>query len=375
MLDINIVEVESPAQLVDFITYPNHLYSGDPNYVTPLLFERKGFFNFLKNPFYRLARVKLFLAMRQQKVVGRVATCVNFKHNDYHNEQVGFFGFFDTPDEYDIAQKLLKVAMITLKREGMEKMRGPMNFSTNHECGFLVEGFDRPPVVMMTYNHPHQVQLAEKFGLKKVMDLVAYRITKEDGISERIQKVVQKMQARSGITLRQIKMSDFDGELGRIRQIYNTAWASNWGFVPMDDAEFEHMAKNLKQIIDPDIVLLAEHDGKPVAFSLALPDINKVLIRLDGTLFPFGIVKLLWHTRIRNKIDSVRLVTFGVIPEYQKRAIDSMLYIETFKRGVEKGYHEAELSWILETNELMCRASEEMGAKLYKKYRIVEMPL
>ncbi|HUV29769.1 MAG TPA: N-acetyltransferase [Acidobacteriota bacterium] len=375
MATFEVVEVESSAQLRQFIRCPNRLYKGDPNYVPPLLSERREFFDFQRNPFYRTARVKLFLALQGSEVVGRVATCINFRHNDVHQERVGFFGFLDTPDDYEIAQKLLKVAMITLKTEGMEKMRGPMNFSTNHECGFLVEGFDRPPAVMMTYNHPYQVQLAEKFGLKKVMDLIAYRLTKEDGISERIQRVVAKTRQRTNITLRGLRLSDFDNEIKRIQEVYNTAWAANWGFVPMDGAEFEHMAANLRRVIDADLVLIAEHGDRPVAFSLALPDVNKGLIHLNGRLFPLGVLKLLWHTKLRNKIDSVRLITFGVMPEYQKRGIDSMMYIETFVRAVAKGYREAELSWILETNELMCRACEEMGAKPYKKYRIVEMPL
>jgi len=375
MATIEIIEAGSRALLREFIKYPNRLYRGDPNYVTPLLSERLEFFDTQKNPFYRGAKVKLFLAQRDGETVGRIATCVNYKHNEFHHEKTGFFGFFDTPDDWEIAQKLLKVAMITLKKEGMEQMRGPTNFSTNHECGFLVEGNGQPPVVMMTYNYPYQVQLSERFGLKKAMDLVGFRITKADGISKRIERVVEKVKKRSNINIRSIELSDFDNEVKLIRQIYNSAWAANWGFVPMDDAEFDYMAKNLRQIVDPRVVLIAEHEKKPVAFSMALPDINEALIHLKGRLLPFGILKLLWHTKIRSKIDRVRMVTFGVIPEYRMKAIDSMLYIETYRRGVEHGYLEAELSWILETNTLMCRAAEEMGARAYKRYRIMEMPL
>ncbi|MFQ6008626.1 MAG: N-acetyltransferase, partial [Candidatus Zixiibacteriota bacterium] len=232
MANIDIVEVESTAQLKKFITYPNQLYHGDPYYVPPLLAERLEFFNFKKNPFYRCARVKLFLAQENGRIKGRIATCVNYSHNEFHNERVGFFGFFDCPDDYEIASKLLRVAMITLKRAGMEKMRGPMNFSTNHECGFLVEGFDSPPMVMMTYNHSYLPALAEKFGLKKVMDLLAYKLTKEDPIPKRIQSVVDKMQQRLQITVRNLNLSDFDNEVRRIESIYRSAWEHNWGFVP-----------------------------------------------------------------------------------------------------------------------------------------------
>jgi len=375
MPNIEVVEVESSAQLKKFISYPNELYRSEPNYVTPLLSERKEFFDREKNPFYKTASVKLFLAMRGREVVGRIATCINYNHNQVHEEQVGFFGFFDCPDDYEIASTLLKVAMITLKKAGMEKMRGPMNFSTNHECAFLVEGFDSPPTVMMPFNQPYLPRLAEKFGLKKVMDLVAYRITREDPISERMQKVVKKMQARSRITIRGIKMSDFNNELQRVKTIYDNAWELNWGFVPMGEEEFDYVARGLKQIVDPELALIAEFEGKPVAFSLALPDFNQALIHLKGRLFPTGLLKLLWHTKVRNKVRCVRLIMFGVVPEFQRRGIDSLMYVETYNRAIARGYDWAELSWILETNELMRRAAEQMGGKLFKRYRVVEMPL
>lgn len=375
MARIEVVEVESSSQLRKFINYPNILYRDDPNYVAPLIAERKEFFDRARNPFYKKASVKLFLAKCNGDVVGRIATCVNYTHIEYHEEQVGFFGFFDCPDDYEIGSTLLKVAMIELKRAGMEKMRGPMSFSTNHECGFLVEGFDSPPTVMMTYNQPYLPKIAEKFGLKKVMDLLSFIITKDDPIPERIQNVVDKMTERSKVKLRTLKMRDFEKEVGRINDIYNAAWQYNWGFVPMDRAEFDYVAKNLKQIVDPDLVFIAEYEGRPVAFSLALPDINQALIHLKGRLFPLGLLKLLWHTKVRNKIDGIRMITFGVVPEFQKRGIDSAMYIATYKRGVGKGYKWAELSWMLETNELMVRAAKQMGGKPLKKHRIVELPL
>jgi GNAT superfamily N-acetyltransferase len=375
MSAIEVVEVESASLLRKFVAYPNELYKDDPNYVAPLTSERLEFFDFKKNPFYRSAKAKLFLAKQNGQIAGRIATCVNFNHNEFHGEQAGFFGFFDCPDNYEIASMLLKVAMITLKREGMEKMRGPMSFSTNHECGFLIEGFDSPPVVMMPYNQPYLPKLAERFGLKKAMDLLAYKLISDDPIPERIQTVADRIRRRAGITLRSINMSDFDNEARRINSIYRDAWEKNWGFVPMTEEEFFHMARQLKQIIDPNLVIIAEHEGKPVAFSLAVPDVNQALIHLNGKLLPVGLLKLLWHTKIRNKINGARIIMLGVIPRLQKRGIDSMLYVSTYQRGVERGYTWAELSWILETNDLMRRGAEQLGAKLYKRYRIVEMPL
>ena len=375
MSDIQVVEVESAAQLKQFINYPRKLYAGHPQYVMPLYAERREFFDKRANPFYRTAKTNLFLALRGGEVVGRIATCVSYRHNDFHNEATGFFGFFDTPDDFEIARSLLKVAMITLKKEGMDRMRGPMNFTTNHEIGFLVEGFDHPPMVMMTYNFPYQPKLAEQFGLKKCMDLLGYKLTKEQVPSERVRRVLEARAEKSRVRIRTVDMSRFDREVEMINEVYNAAWARNWGFVPLDRAEFDYIAKGLKQVIDPHIVCIAEHEGRPIGFCLALPDINVVLKRLNGRLFPFGILKLLWLTKIRRSIDSARLVIFGVIPEFQKQAVELMLYSETFRRGVERGYQWAELSWTLETNHLMRRASEQMQAVPYKRYRIMEMPL
>ncbi len=375
MAQVEVVEVESPTQLDQFIKFPNKLYKGVPYYVTPLLVERKAFFDQEKNPFYKTSKVKLFLALQDNEIVGRIATCINYTHNDFHHEKAGFFGFFDTIDDYEVAKGLLKVAMITLAKEGAGLMRGPMNFSTNHEIGFLIDGFDLPPTVMMPYNFPYQPRLAEKFGLKKVMDLNGYVIVKDDPIQERILNVVEKLKQRSKITIRTLKMRDYDNEVKRLNEVYNQAWAHNWGFVPMSAEEFTHMADDLKQICDPEMVLIAEYEGRPVAFSIALPDINQALIHLKGRLFPFGMLKLLWHTKIRNKVNGVRLITMGVIPQFQKRGIDMIFFVETHRRGTEQGYSWAELSWILETNELMCKSAEQMGGKLYKKYRIMEMPL
>jgi len=372
---VEVVEVDSSSQLLKFIEYPNHLYKDDPNYIAPLTMERKEFFDKEKNPFYRFAKTKLFLAMDGKKVVGRIATCVNYQHNEYHEENIGSFGFFDCPDDYEIASTLLKVAMITLKKEGVEKMRGPLNFSTNHECGFLVDGFDSPPVVMMTYNQPYLPKLAEKFGLKKIMDLLALKMTKENPMPPRILAIAEKLQARSNITVRPLNMKKFDDEIKVAMEVYNKAWEKNWGFVPMDEDEFMFTAENLKQVVDPDLVFFAEQDGKPVGFALSLPDINAGLKYLKGSLFPFGILKLLWHTKIRNKIDCLRLVTFGIIPDFQKRGVDSLMFWHCYTKGLGKGYQWSELSWILETNEMMLKSAEHMGAKVYKRYRISEIPL
>lgn len=373
--EIDIEEVRGKADLKQFIRFPWKIYAGDPNWVPPLLVDRREFFDKQKNPFYRHAETRLFLARYRGEIVGRIATCINHAYNQVNESQTGFFGFFECIENYDVAYRLLKTAMIELKRAGMEAMRGPANFSSNHEIGLLVDGFDSPPVVMMTYNPSYYVDYFERFGLRKIRDLLAFRLVKENQPPERVRKLVERIRERSGATFRTLNLKDFDNEVRRCIDIFNDAWQDNWGFVPLSDDETTHIAKSLKQIVDPGLVIFAEIDGEPVGFSLALPDINQVLIRLNGRLLPFGIFKLLWHTKVRNKIDRVRVILMGVKSSYRKRGLDNIFYLDTFDNGCAKGYREAELSWILENNQLMISAIETLGGERYKTYRMYEAPL
>jgi len=371
--NLEVCEVENSSDLRHFIRLPFSIYRDDPNWVPPLISERKAFFDRKKNPFYRAAKTRLFLARRHGQYVGRIATCINFNHNEYHQEKVGFFGFFDVINEYEVADVLFKVAMITIKAEGMERMMGPANFSTNHEVGMLVEGYDSPPVIMMTYNKPYYNEFAEKFGLKKVKDLLAIHIDRQSEMDPRLIRVAERIREREGIVFRTLNMRNFDAEVERINEIYNQAWSRNWGFVPMSKDEFRHMARDMKQIVDPNLVFIAEVDGKPVGFILSLPNINQVLKYVNGRLFPTGLIKLLWHTKVKNKIDSLRILTMGIIPEYQKRGLDNLFYLETFNVGPTRGYMWGEMSWILEDNVMMLRAAENMDGKPYKRYRVYGM--
>jgi GNAT superfamily N-acetyltransferase len=271
-----------------------------------------------------------------------------------------------------VAEALLDQVREWLRSKGMEIMRGPANFSSNEEWGFLLGGFDSRPVIMMTYNPPYYPEFAESYGMVKAKDLYAYFIDETSPPPERVVRMAESIRKKQRVRIRNIDMKRFVTEVEGIKQIYNSAWSKNWGFVPMTDREFDHLAKSLKQIVDPHMIFLAEVDGKPAGFSLALPDFNQVLARLNGRLFPFGIFKLLWHAKIRKKIDGVRIITMGVVPEFQKRGIDTVFYVETFNVGVRRGYSWAEMSWVLEDNTLMNRVLELLGAKLYKKYRIYE---
>jgi GNAT superfamily N-acetyltransferase len=371
--DIKLLEVENSSDLNRFIKLPFSIYKDDPNWVPPLISERKGFFDKSKNPFFRAAKTRLFLARKNGEYVGRIATCINYNHNEYHQEKTGFFGFFDVIEDYEVARVLFKVALITLKAEGMEQIIGPANFSTNHEVGMLIEGYDFPPAVMMTYNKPYYNDFAERSGLRKARDLLAFRIFRNTEMDPRLIRMSERIRTREEINLRTLNMKEYDAEVERINEIYNKAWSKNWGFVPMSKEEFRYAARDMKQIVDPDMVLIAEVQGRPVGFCLSLPNINQALKYTNGRLFPTGLIKLLWHTKIKNKVDSVRIITLGIIPEYQKRGIDTLFYLETFRVGPTRGYNWGEMSWILEDNFAMVRAAELMGTKVYKRYRMYGM--
>lgn len=367
--NLTVEPVRNKKELRQFIRFPWKVYNNDLYWVPPLLSEQKDLFNQKNNPFFRHAEVEHFLARRSGNVVGRITAIVNHNHNSFHNDKVGFFGFFECLNDDEAADGLLSTAQRWLKGKGMDTMRGPMNFSTNEECGMLVDGFDSSPVIMMTYNPRYYVDFMDEFGMEKGRDLLAFFLSKGQVPPEDLQSTLEKIRKRAGIVIRTLNMKDFQREIQRVKEVYNSAWSRNWSFVPMTDEEINHLAYQLKKIVDPDIVYFAEVDGHPIGFSMALPDLNQALKRLNGRLFPFGLLKLLWHSR---KIDGVRVPIMGVIPEYQNKGIAAMFGVETFKAGVRKGYVRGELSWILEDNTLVIRALERMGAEVYKKYRIYE---
>jgi len=274
-----------------------------------------------------------------------------------------------------VASVLFRVALIDLKRQGLTVMRGPTNFSTNYEIGLLVDDFSAPPVINMPYNPRYYIEFVERFGFKKAKDLYAFKITDQDLPPERLVQIAEKIKEKENIKVRRLDMRHFRRELKIINKIYNNAWSMNWGFVPLPEDEFIHIAKDMKQIVDPDLVFIAEVSGEPIGFSMALPNVYQILPYAKGRLFPFGMLKLLWHSKIKNKIDSLRIITMGVEHKYQKRGIDNIFYIETFNRGKAKGYKWAELSWVLEDNRLMIRAAELLGAKKYRTYRLYDLPL
>ncbi|MCX6257127.1 MAG: hypothetical protein NTW49_04400 [Bacteroidia bacterium] len=373
MIEINKVTIDSDFR--KFIDFPHDLYQGDPNYVPELFVSQKELMDRKKYPFFLHSEVEFFLAQDHGKIVGRIAAIKNNNYNRFANTNVGFFGFFDCTENYEVAEKLLDTAKSWIREKGMSAMLGPENYSTNETCGLLIDGFDSPPVVMMTYNKTYYPGFFEKYGLQKKMDLFAYWLPIED-MPEKVLRVTKNVEERlkkHGITIRNINMKDFAEEVRKIKIIYNSAWQDNWGFVPMTSEEFDAMAKELKMIVDPSYTLIAEHNGEVVGFSLTIPDINKILIKIKrGRLLPTGLLKLLYY---KNKVNSVRVITLGILENYRRLGVDACFYAKTIEIGLKKKIIGGEASWILENNVMMNRALQNLNGKVYKKYRIYEIPV
>ncbi|WP_199118787.1 hypothetical protein [Pedobacter sp. ASV28] len=368
-----IVAVSDKKLLKAFIDFPHELYKNDPYYVPELFIAQRDMLTPGKHPFYDHSRIQLFLAYNdEQKPVGRIAAIINGNHNNTKNVKEGFFGFFDSIDDKQVSQALLSAAQNWLKENGQTKIMGPVNFSTNDICGLLIEGYDGPPVAMMPYNAPYYLDLLEDFGFEKKVDLRAYRYTAGhyndravqllDGLENRLQ--------RSEIIIRKINLKKFKEEAAALREVYNKAWDKNLGFVPMTDKEFDYTANDLKLVLDTDFCYIAEQKGKIIGFALAIPDINQILIKIKrGRLFPTGLLKLLLG---KKKINGIRILLLGVIDGYRKLGIEACLYGRIIKAFKARDFKYAEASWTLEDNEMVNRPIENIGGKLYRKYRILE---
>ncbi len=364
-----IAAVDGKDALKQFIELPFTLYRGDTHWVPPLRIAVKDLLNRSKHPFYANADAEYFLARRDGRVIGRIAAVFDRAHNRFHEEQAGFFGFFECVDDPAVAKALLDRAWQWLKERGAKFMRGPVNPSTNYECGLLVEGFDSDPMVMMTYNPPYYATLLENAGMRKAKDLYAYKHNSAVISMDKIERVAEKALRSTGVRVRPIDMKNFNAEVDRVWQVYNSAWERNWGFVPMTREEFVVMGKDMKQIIKPDLVLIGEVGDKVVGFALALPDVNQALKPANGSLFPTGLVKILYYQRL---IKSVRVLALGVVEEYRASGLAAGFYATLVRNARMLGFGDCEMSWILEDNTLMNRSLEVMGAKRYKIYRLYE---
>ncbi len=369
MSEIEVRPAASRQDIKKFVKFPWKIYANDSQWVPPLLMDRRKLIDKKKNPFYKHAEMELFLAYRNGEIVGRIGAIINNNHNREHKENIGFFGFFESINDQRVANALFTTAKQWLKAHGVNAIRGPANPSVNDEYGLLINGFDRPPILLMPYNPPYYSTLIEGAGLAKAKDLYAYHVCREKAISEKLNRVTEKVRQRESLTFRSIDMKRFKEEVDIIKDLYNRAWQYNWGAVKMTDEEFDCLAKDLKPVIVPELVIIAEFKGEPVGFSLSLPDLNTALkYNKKGYLIP-GIARLMWH---KKKINWVRILVLGVVRERQKTGAASVLFYETAKRCAENGYPDGEASWVLEDNVMMNRAAEFLNADRYKTYRIYE---
>jgi GNAT superfamily N-acetyltransferase len=368
---INIIPVSSKKELADFIDFPHDLYKNDSYYVPELFIAQRDLLT--KHPFHNHNSLQCFLVYKGGKIVGRIAAILNNAHNQFNERNDGFFGFFDTINDQEVANSLFATAIKWLKEKGVDqKIIGPVNFSTNEPCGLLVQGFDSSPVLMQTYNAEYYISLIENAGFNKDFDMIAWNWEGQnyDDKSVRLLDVLQERLKRNNIVIRKVNLKDFKNETVKLRQVYNNAWDKNSGFVPLTDEEFDYLAKDLKLILDPDFALLAEHDGKIVAFGLALLDYNQLFKTIKkGRLLPTGIFKLLFN---KKKISRIRIYALGVIDGYRKMGIEACLYGTIIKEYKRKGFACAEAGWTLENNTLINNAIIAIKGDPYKKYRIYE---
>jgi GNAT superfamily N-acetyltransferase len=380
--DVRIVPVATEEQRREFAKFPWHIYRDDPHWVPPIFTDYVALLTPGKHPFWEHADLQLFLAMRGEQIVGTISAHVNRRHNEIHQDKVGFFGFFEVIEDYAVAEALLNAAATWLREQGMEAIRGPENPSQNEEVGLLIDSFDQPRVVMMTYNPAYYRDFIERAGFVKAQDLYAWLI-RTDIFEHDVQKlprkflnVAEQARQREDVVIRKLDMKHYDDEVEFAKIIYNAAWEKNWGFVSFTEHEMEHLAKELKMILDPELIYLAMVDGKPAGISLGIPDVYQAMLKArpqpNTWSLPLTLIKFLW---LRRKIDTFRLMIMGVLPEYRALGIDALFYVETARAAFAKGYDYCEMSWILESNDMMNRIIERLGGHIYKTYRIYEKPL
>ena len=371
MASIKIRTVQNKKELMKFIKFQWEIYKDDKYWVPPLIMERKKLLNKEKNPFFKHAEAEYFLAEKDGKLVGRIAAIKNDMHLKYHNDNAGFFGFFECINDQQTANVLFDTAKNWLNKKGLKKMMGPANPSSNDEWGMLLEGYDDSPRILMTYNPKYYNNLCENYGMKKAKDMYAWKleyskVTSSDKL-RRGQEIVKK---RYNIKVTQLDMKNFDRDLEKFKYVYNKAWAPNWGFVPMTEEQIDAMAKDLKPIAEPSLVLFGTIGDELVGAALVMLDYNQIFKNMNGRLFPFNFIKLFTQ---KKKITWARVLTLGIIPEFQKKGLDAVLYWEILERAHKLGIDKGEASWVLEDNDMMNRGLKLMKAEKYKKYRIWEI--
>lgn len=368
---IVVERAESKRQVREFLDYPYRKYAGDPGWVPPLRISQSELLDTGKNPFWLHARRTLFLAKLGGSTVGRVALIDDDNHNETHGENIAFFGFFEAESE-EVTRALLAAVEEAARALGRTAVRGPANPTMNDGAGFQLNAFEHKPYVMMPQSPPEYPAWVGAAGYEKVKDLYAFHMLNTGHVPERLERIVKRTRSRYNPVVRPADMTKFQDEVKLLQQIHTAAWEKNWGQVPYTDAEIVHLANELKMIVNPDMALFLEYEGKPVGVCIAIPDLNQVLARFNGRLFPFGIFHLL---RLKRIVNRVRLVMLGVLPEHRNRGFDLVLIDEVMRRGKLHGVIEGELGWTLEDNHAINNAIQATGGTLYKTYRMLQKEL
>ncbi|MEO5361242.1 MAG: N-acetyltransferase [Nitrospirota bacterium] len=372
---VRVAAVTNPNELDLFIKLPLRLYAGDQLYSPQLTKDLKNHFS-KENPFFGFSTVKYYLAYRgtpngEKNCVGRIASVINKRHLEFHNDGAGFFGFFESINDTHIAAALLDAVKNDLKAAGLRVMRGPMSFSTNEECGFLIDGFGIQPMIMTPYNPPYYNDLMRSYSMEKIKDLYAYIVDVPDLMPEKVYRAAAISEKR-GITARIISMKNLTADLMKFKVLYNEAWKANWGFIPLTDEEIIYTGRQLEQIIYPETCVIAEFGSETVGFLGLIPDANFVLRHLGGKLNPITMAKALYLSK---KIRDARLMLLGTKAEFRNKGVDGLLFREAFKGCKKHKVERVEFSWILEDNIPVQMLIKMIGGTLYKTYRIYEVPV
>jgi hypothetical protein len=369
--EVEVRPVRGRRELTEFIKLPWRLYRGVANWVPPLISERRRHLSRSHNPFFEHAEAEYFLAWRDGNPVGRITAHVDHRLNSFQGNSWGLFGFFECVDDARVAGDLLDTAERWLRERERERMVGPLDFSTNHECGLLIDGHELMPQILENWHHPYYRTLLEGAGMSKAMDLYKWQIltAEHERVLPIIYELADTLEQRHGIRVRNMRKRDFADEVRRFMEVYNAAWERNWGFVPLSDSELDAYAKELKPILDERLAFVAEKGDEVVGAALTLPDMNMVLAGLNGRLLPLGWLRVL---RQRRKIDEVRVFALGVKREYRHTGTAAAFYAEYWRECLRRRIRRVETGWILEVNESMNRAMEALGGDIVKRYRIYE---
>lgn len=367
---IQISQIGSRRDRGAFIKFPWRIYRGDSAWVAPLIAERKAFLDRKRHPFYQHADAALFLARRDGEIVGRIMASDDPNYNSLHQSNVGCFGLFELIDDVDVAAALFDAAAGWLRDRGRTEIMGPIDYSTNYVCGLLIDGFECPPTLLTAHNPRYYADLIEHCGFTKAKDWYAWWFSEFPAPAQRLRKIALARAGKLGVRIRPINLRKIDEEGQRIRTVYNHAWQKNWGFVAFTEAEADHMARELKQLIVPEATLIAEIGDRPVGFVIGVPDLNVALRKINGRLttfgLPIGLIKVLYYLR---KVRTGRLIALGVVQEYRRTGVAEMLVLRLMDEAFRRGFT-GELSMTLEDNLMVNRFIEAMGATRYKTYRI-----